>query len=110
MWPSFFHFFRFIQRELIKVREKLRGKYFLNIFIYFMCASVLPACADGHGVSLLPTEGRGRCEPAAHRGKRRGPDPLELELEMAVSCHVGGNQVLCKSSQCFELLSPLFLP
>lgn len=68
------------KRELIKVREKLRGKYFLNIFIYFMCASVLPACVDGPGVSLLPTEGKGGCEPAAHGGKGRGPDPLELEL------------------------------
>lgn len=38
----------------------------------------------------------------------RKPDPLELEVGMAVIFHEGGenpNQVLCKSSKCSKLLS-----
>jgi hypothetical protein len=38
----------------------------------------------------------------AHRGQKRAPDSLELELQVALSCHVGaaeGAQVLWKSSQ-----------
>ena len=43
------------------------------------------------------------CIPSAHGNqKRTSSDPLTLELQMVLSCHVGsGNQtqVLCKSSK-----------
>ena len=45
--------------------------------------------------------------------QKRVLDPLELELQMGVSHHVGaGNwtEVLYKSSQCSELLNQLFSP
>lgn len=38
-----------------------------------------------------------------HRAERKAPNPLELELQMVVRCHVGaGNQILlaCKSNNC----------
>lgn len=58
-----------------------------------MCVYVLSACS-------------------ARRGQQRALDPLELELQLAVSCHEGaGNwMVLCKSSQRFQLLNYLFSP
>lgn len=37
----------------------------------------------------------------SHRGQIRALDVLEMELQMAVNCHVGaGNQTWCKSSRC----------
>ena len=44
------------------------------------------------------------CMPGTYRGQKRASDPVEPDLETAVSCSVGaGNQtqVLWKSSQCF---------
>ena len=29
------------------------------------------------------------CMPGAHRGQKRVPNQLKLELQMAVNCHVG---------------------
>lgn len=73
----------------------------LESFIFILCVwVVLCACYI--------------CEPHVHsasRSQRRGTGPLELELQTTVSCHGGGrvfgNQtwVLCKSSQCSQLLS-----
>ena len=43
------------------------------------------------------------CMPCVCRGWQRVPDALELELQVAVSCHTGaGNQIpaLCKSNRC----------
>ena len=40
---------------------------------------------------------------SASGGQKRTSDPLELELQMFVSCHVGaGNEIwfICKGSQC----------
>lgn len=45
-----------------------------------------------------------RAMPGTCRGRKRMSDPLELELEMFESCHVGvgnENQVPWKNSQCF---------
>jgi hypothetical protein len=47
---------------------------------------------------------------STHRDQRRVSDPLELELQLSVSCHVGagnGTRVLCKSSCCFLGLTHL---
>ena len=46
--------------------------------VCFVGAVVLSAC------SLCNT-----CVPDAHRDQKMALDPLELELEMLVSCHVG---------------------
>lgn len=46
----------------------------------------------------------------ASRGQKRTSDPLELELQIPVNCHVGARNrtwVFCKSNQCFQLLSHL---
>ena len=46
-------------------------------------------------------------------GQKKVLDPLELDLEMAVSCHDGaenGTQELGKSSQCSQLPSHRFSP
>jgi hypothetical protein len=43
------------------------------------------------------------CMPGACGGQKRASDPLELELQMVVNCHVSsGNQiwVLWKNNQC----------
>lgn len=51
--------------------------------------------------------------PGAFRGQKRVSDPLRLELQMVVSCHMdSGNWawVLCKSSQCSKLLGHLSRP
>lgn len=48
------------------------------------------------------------CFPSAHSGQKRVLDPLELELRMAVSHHVGSGNwtwVLCKSIKCSWLRS-----
>ena len=66
---------------------------FKNVFI--LCAR-LHACLCAMNV------------PVAFGGQKTASHPLELELEVAVSLHVGaGNrtQVFCKSSQGFKLLS-----
>lgn len=47
-------------------------------------------------------------KPGTPQGQKRGLEPLDIELQMSVSCRVdAGNpiQVLCKISQCFKLLS-----
>lgn len=40
----------------------------------------------------------------AHRGQKRTLDPIELELNITVTCHISAeNKIwfLCKSSKCF---------
>lgn len=60
-----------------------------------MHVSVLSTCMYVH-----------TCVPSATRGQRRALDPLELELKMAMSCHVGTEtqtQVLPKAT---NILNP----
>jgi hypothetical protein len=57
---------------------------FLKDVFYFMCVIVLPACMQS----------RTMCVPDACGGQKRMPNPLELELQVVVSHHVGaGNQI-----------------
>lgn len=81
------------QERINKSEREAEGKVLLKyIYLLYVCEC------------FARLRGWAWREPAAHGGKRRGPDPLELELPR------GGNQVLCKSSQCFDLLSPLSSP
>ena len=48
-----------------------------------------------------------------HQGQRKAPDPVELESQLGITCHVGAGNwiwVLCQSSQCSQLLSHLSSP
>lgn len=50
------------------------------------------------------------CMPIAHRSQKRASDPLKLELQVAVRCHVSAeNQtwVLKRRSQCSQPLGHL---
>lgn len=63
---------------------------FLVFTFRFMHIRVLPACMYVH-----------MCKPGAHRSQDSGLDPLELELWMVVSYHVGaenGTWVVQKSN------------
>jgi hypothetical protein len=60
-------------------------------FVYFIGISVVSTCVYMDHM-------------CAHGGQKQASDPLELELQVVVSCHVGaGNQPkdLGKSNQCF---------
>lgn len=69
----------------------------------FLKSSALPSC-----VCLCMT-----CVPDAQGGQKGASDPLDLRLGLAASHQVGcahQAQVLCKSSQCCQLLSHLSGP
>ena len=72
---------------------------FIFLKIYFMCMSVLLH------VHVCIT-----CMSDVHWGQKKVSDPLALELQMVVICHVGVGEctrLLCKSSQCFQQLNHL---
>lgn len=59
-----------------------------------MCMSAVTACIDGHHLHVMP------------RNQKRGSDPLELELQIPVSCQKGAKdqtQVLCKNISVLNL-------
>ena len=75
--------------KLLFNRDPQLGNNFAYIFYYFIYMSVLPICLSV-------------CHAHARGSQKRSLDPLELQLEMVVSCHVGaGNkiQVFCKSGK-----------
>lgn len=62
-------------------------------------------------MSVLPTGGQcfTTCVSDAKKGQIRAVDPLELELQMVVNCHVAsrtGTWVLCKSRKCSLTAEP----
>ena len=54
---------------------------FIFIYFYFVCIDVLPTC-----MSVL------NCVLGACTGQKEASDPLELELQTAVNCHVGAGK------------------
>jgi len=69
----------------------LRPKFFFLKVFYFAYVSALPAGTYAHHVLQCPWR------------PEKLLDPLELELQLVMSWHVGtGNwtQVLCKNSEC----------
>ena len=77
---------------------QLKFRVFVILGFFFLDLFILCACMFCIHVSICTM-----CMPDTHVVQKRVKGPLELELGIIVSCHVGaGNrtQVLCKKSQC----------
>lgn len=64
--------------------------FYQDLLIFVFCAWLLPAC-----VYII-------CVPGAREGQKRGSNPLEMELQVIVSYHVGCENwtyILCNSNK-----------
>jgi hypothetical protein len=75
------------------------GYLFFPLFYVQGCCACMSVCVPYGSM----------CVPGVQRGQKRAWDPLELELQMALSCHVGSGNwtwVPWESSQCSAIISP----